>query len=1028
MLRPPALAPVFRGTVSTMVSADIKNRSRQQRLLYLTGTALLFALAILVLAMAMQNQQSRNASEESRRQVELNIRLRQLQSILISLGDAETGQRGYMLTGDPEYLAPYRTAIKTMPSLLVGLDGLEAIHSGLHSRAEAVKAVVQRKLVELAETIRLYEGGRHTDALILVQTGVGRQAMLEARQEITGIADAIRADRDRVAAQMARSAEKRQMLAIAAVGALALCVVLVGAQIGLLLAARTRFERKLVESETRHRKIVEDQAELISLAQPDGTLTYVNPAYARQLGTTPETLTGQNLFDHVEPAHRDQVHALVEKVLASGTPINGENRMLTHDGRDMWVAWTNSVQTDAQGHQQLHSVGRDITPQKMAEAALRESEEFLSRTGRLAGVGGWEVDLLTGKVRWSDQVRRLHDVPDDFEPTVEDGISFFDPTARATVETAVKAAQQAGIPFDLELPLVTAKGRRLSVRVVGDAQRDAQGTPVRLVGAMQDVTDRKELEDRIRESERFVREITDNLPVAIAYVDKEGRYQFVNKVHVNRFQRPREEILGKTRGELTNFQMEGAQEMVTRVLEGKPQRFTLEETWGDELRRIDGQMVPAYDEHGAVKGFYATGVDITELMRTEMRLRELTEILEHTPDFVVETDRTGRVQYLNPAARRVLGYSANEPIEHRFFHEFNTPETNARFVHEVMPAIKRDSVWLGEATVLGKDNAVLPVNHLVIGHRDAKGSIVRFSAIMRDISSELRARAELKLQTSTLHTVIESMPAMVAVFDRNFRYRMVNREFERQRALRREDVIGRSVAEIFGQEEYDQRWTWVQKVLAGETVAHERASLHAGNMRNVWVTYIPLRLEDGTVDGFITVAQDITAHRAEERRLHDLSERDPLTALLNRAGFNTYLARHAATMKDGGLALLYIDLDRFKPVNDQYGHATGDAVLQQYAQRMTALVRPTDAVARLGGDEFAIVLAGVRYRATAIMIASKIVDAAHHPFQVKDLKVHIGASVGIAVCPEDGADIEALMAFADEKVYAAKAAGRGRSA
>jgi diguanylate cyclase (GGDEF)-like protein/PAS domain S-box-containing protein len=884
-----------------MNSADNQSRGRQQRLLYLTGTALIFALAILVLAMVLQNRQSRNASEEGKRQVELNIRLRQLQTILISLGDAERGQRGYMLTGDPDYLAPYRSATAAMPSLLASLEGLEGVDPVLAGRAEAVKEMVTKKLDELKETIRLHEVGRHADALVLMQTGAGRQAMVQARQEITGIADTLRADRDRVAAQTTRSSEMRQMLALAAVAALALCVVLAGAQICLLFSARTRFEKQLLESETRHRKIVEDQSELISLALPDGTLTYVNPAYARHLGSTPQELTGQNLFDHIEPAHREAVRALVREVLASGVPINGENRMLAPDGREMWVAWTNSVQTDAAGAKQLHSVGRDITPQKNAEAALRESE-------------------------------------------------------------------------------------------------------------------------------RFIREITDNLPVSIAYVDKDGRYQFVNKVHVNRLQRPREEILGKTRAELTDSPMEGTQDMVTRVLLGMPQRFTTEEPWGGEIRRIDGQLVPAYDEQGAIKGFYATGVDITELKRTEMRLRELTEIIEHTPDFVVETDRTGRVQYLNPAARRALGYSADEPIDHHFFHEFNTAQTNERFASEVMPAIKRDGVWLGEASVLGKDNQVLPVNHLVIGHRDATGSIARFSAIMRDISSELRARAELNLQTSTLHTVIESMPAMVAVFDRNFRYRMVNREFERQRVLRREDVIGRNVAEVFGQDEYDQRWPWVQKVLAGETVSHERASLHAGNLRNVWVTYIPLRLEDGSVDGFITVAQDITAHRAEERRLHDLSERDPLTGLLNRAGFNAFLDRQAPTMKDGGLALLYIDLDRFKPVNDQYGHATGDAVLQLYAQRMKALVRPTDAVARLGGDEFAIVLAGVRNRPTAVMIAAKIVDAAYAPFEVKELEVHIGASVGIAVCPEDGADIDTLMAFADEKVYAAKAAGRGRSA
>ena len=1007
---------------------NARKRRRQQWLLYLIGAALVVAFVGLVFAILLLLQQVRSTSEETQRQVELNARLRQLQAILIHLGDAESSQRGLLLTGDHAYLAPYLGSVARIPQAMAGLEGIEDVDPALAQRAAGVRSLVAAKLAELAETVRLHEAGRASEALALVQAGAGRQAMARAREEINAISSTVRASRDAAVREITQSGQRRESLAIAAVAALALCFVLAATQISLLLGARTRFERQLQLSETRHRKIVEDQSELISLARRDGTLTYVNPAYARQFGTTAQALTGGNLFDHVDPAHREQVRQLIEAVFDTGTPAHGENRMRLPDGRENWVAWTNNLQADADGQPQLHSVGRDITPQKQAEAALRDSEEFLARTGRLAGVGGWEIDLLAGKVRWSEQVRQLHEVAEGFAPDVESGIAFFEPDARTAVREAFHAARSEGTPFDLELPLVTARGRRRWVRVVGDAQRGANGIPVRLVGAMQDITERKDLEVRVQASERFIREITDNLPVAVAFVDHEERYRFVNKMYARRFQQPRDAILGRKPSELTGPAEDLARGHAAAVLQGRPQRFVVQEQLGDQRRLMDTQMVPAFDEHGAIIGFYATGVDITEIKRTEERLRELTEILDNTPDYVVQTDWTGRVHYLNPSARRALGFGADQPVHAYFFNDFNTPETNARYVKEITPAIKRDGVWLGETTVLAEGARVVPVNHLVIGHRDAQGRIARYSAVMRDISSEVRARAELQLQTSTLHAIIEAIPALVAVFDRHFRYRLVNREFERQRAVRREDVIGRGVAELFGQDEYNARWPWVQRVLAGETVSHERVAVHAGRRRNVSVTYIPLRLDDGTVDGFITVAQDITSHREEERRLLDLSERDALTGLLNRAGFNRYLEHQRATATAQPLALLYIDLDRFKPVNDTHGHATGDAVLQQFAQRLKNLVRPTDGVARLGGDEFAIVLPGVRDPMAAQAIAQKVVEAAGQPFVVDGIAVSIGASVGVALGDGGPDGVRQLMARADEKAYEAKAAGRGRAA
>jgi len=180
------------------------------------------------------------------------------------------------------------------------------------------------------------------------------------------------------------------------------------------------------------------------------------------------------------------------------------------------------------------------------------------------------------------------------------------------------------------------------------------------------------------------------------------------------------------------------------------------------------------------------------------------------------------------------------------------------------------------------------------------------------------------------------------------------------------------------------------------------------------------------VGGFIGVAQDITHHQEERLRLVGLSQHDPLTGLLNRAGFETFLIEQVRRGEGATLAVLYVDLDHFKPVNDQHGHATGDEVLRQFAARLKSAVRPTDAVARLGGDEFGIVLVGVREPIHAAGVADKVIEASVMPFEVGELTLRIGASVGAAYNAELEQGWQGLVGRADAKAYEAKAAGRGR--
>jgi diguanylate cyclase (GGDEF)-like protein/PAS domain S-box-containing protein len=789
--------------------------------------------------------------------------------------------------------------------------------------------------------------------------------------------------------------------------------------------SHTELQRARASADAVHRTIVEEQSELISLARADGTLTYVNRAYAQHLGQSASALLGRTLYAFVDEEHRELVRQRIEWVLNSGEPLAGENRMLDARGEEKWVSWTNHLHLTDQGERWLRSIGRDITARKRAEAALRASEGFLRRTGRVAGVGGWELNLRSRKLTWSEETRHIHEVPEHFVPTLDNALDFYTEASRPMIEAAVNRAVTTGQGWDLELTIRTATGRELWVRAVGEVEIE-NAEPVSLVGAFQDIHERKRLEQRISDDERFMREITDNLTVRIAYVDLDLRHRFVNQAYCERFGLPREAILGQRRSDLLGGQEQPqVAERVAAVLRGQAQRFEFEEQVDGRTLRIESRLRPDRGADGSVRGFFATGIDITERHANEQALRVLTTILELSTDFVLQSAPGGELLYANPAARSVMGLAADEPLSGRTGLEFNTPETLRVIRKQLLPEVHAHGLWRGETQVLLPDGSVLPVSHLAIAHRDDQGRVIRYSSVLRDISDEVQVREELRRQGALLHSVTESLPVLVSAVDRDLRYRFVNSAFEQWHGLARQAVVGRLVNQVLSAEDLASSLPWAQRALAGETVQFERHYAQRPGQPTLSVTYIPVRLEDGSSDGFVGVGFDITPHRQEQRRLLRLAERDALTGLLNRAGF---LAALEAALDAGAgpeLALLYVDLDGFKPVNDLYGHAAGDAFLQAVAGRMTRLLRPSDAVARLGGDEFAVLISGVRQRAAAEGVAAKIVQAASQPVRWGEVVLQAGASVGVALGALASAGAAQLLQRADAQLYRAKQAGRG---
>ncbi|MBS0448666.1 MAG: diguanylate cyclase [Proteobacteria bacterium] len=532
---------------------------------------------------------------------------------------------------------------------------------------------------------------------------------------------------------------------------------------------------------------------------------------------------------------------------------------------------------------------------------------------------------------------------------------------------------------------------------------------------------------RLRDVE--VRAVVQASPLGFFRADMNGDLCYVNDAYLQQHGLGRSEM---ARGWLRLVRSESRDTIWRRwmqyIADGEPVRIV------NRIRRDDGSELTLAIKtaplrvDGRLEGLVGTIEDVTDRVAAEKALRVLTAIFDATPDLVAQADRNGRIVYLNHAARRALAVPLSGPLPLLHCRELLTPATAARLRREILPAVERDDVWLGETELLTPGRQELPVSHMVLAHRDRNRRIDRFSCVMRDISAEVHAKQALHLQTATLSFVTEATPAIVVVIGADLRYRLVNGAFERWHGIAREQAVGWHLRDVLTQVDYERTKGWIERALAGEMLQVEAQFERPAGRRHLSISFIPLRLADGAIDGVVGIGQDITAHRREEERLLELSQTDALTGVLNRAGFESAIQRRVA--EDGGpqLALLYIDLDHFKRVNDDHGHGVGDELLRAFANRLRGLVRPSDTVARLGGDEFAVLLGGVRETAHAETVADKILRAAAEPYQLSELHLCVGASVGVAVGIAPGADWQALLRRADGMLYRAKHGGRGRQA
>lgn len=406
---------------------------------------------------------------------------------------------------------------------------------------------------------------------------------------------------------------------------------------------------------------------------------------------------------------------------------------------------------------------------------------------------------------------------------------------------------------------------------------------------------------------------------------------------------------------------------------------------------------------------------------SESRYRMLAD---NSRDLVVRMRADGHRLYVSPSAQEMLGFAPEELSEARW--ELVHPDDLVP-LRDALVALVREG---GSARVTYRTRHrdghyvwIEALGRLVQAPENATAPEIVYSG--RDVSARVQAEQALAQSEGRLKAVTENIPALVSQFDREVRYRYANEFHRRLFELDPAELIGRRLDEVVSAASYARLQGQISAVLAGETVHFEDEFLRDGRRFLLQSHYVPDRAADGSVQGFFALTFDISALKHAQDELARLARHDSMTGVANRRHFDERLQLALARSQRHGVALtlLYLDIDRFKQINDSHGHRVGDEVIVEFARRLEGNVRATDLVARLGGDEFVVLLDDGTSADAALALATKLVAAMQQPLVTSAGELRFTTSIGVAHS-HGGLDAIGLVALADKALYAAKVSGR----
>ena len=539
------------------------------------------------------------------------------------------------------------------------------------------------------------------------------------------------------------------------------------------------------------------------------------------------------------------------------------------------------------------------------------------------------------------------------------------------------------------------------------------------------------------EKDDIFRLIADSLPEGLGVSDAEGRLVYVNDRFCEMVGYAREELLGRRSAEFLD-EANGAklEREIDRRRLGENACYEREVTTR-EGGRLSTALFPRglFDAEGRFLGSFAVVADVSQKKRDEEQVeRALREsevryhgLFEGVPVGLYRTTPAGVMLDANSTLVKILGFPSLESLlETRVGDLYQDPEDRRRWQQAIAAAASAQSF---EARVRRFDGVVIWVRFTVRAFRGDDGEILRYEGALEDITDRHRAEEALRASEERFRSLVQNASDLICILDARGIVRYESPSHCRVLGSEPEEHVGRSLPELVHPEDRTVLENALRQLVEEprEIVTFEYRLLHRdGGWRALESTASNL-LGQPAVAGIVLNAHDITDHkRAEEKLLHDALH-DELTGLPNRALFMDRLRQSMERSRrepERLTAVLFLDLDRFKIVNDSLGHLVGDELLIQISGALAAALRPSDTIARVGGDEFAILLEGGRDVSDAVRVADRIHDRLSTPTNLGGHEVFITASIGIAVHTPEYERPEDLLRDADTAMYRAKTSGR----
>ena len=773
-----------------------------------------------------------------------------------------------------------------------------------------------------------------------------------------------------------------------------------------------------------------------------GKFVYTSPIYRKLTGYAEHELIGVNSLEYVHPEDKDKVRQQAIKCLKGESSDSYEYRYIKKNGEIMWIL---EMITSIVYHGKRAALGSfmDITARKHMEEALRQSEERYRTVIEDIEEGYYEVDLQGNFTFASDSICAT------LGYTREEliGMSYknYVPNEQFDyVYNIFKKVYETGKPIkSYSLINIRKNGERIHVEDSVAPLSDKNGKIIGFKGITHDITQRKIMEEILQKSEDYFREITENSSDVIIITESNGNIKYCSRSVERCLGYKPEELTGKN---AFNFiyadDLPRAANDYSKAIQTKdtaiPNEFRVVHKDGS-VRLFEGLGKNLLD-NPSVAGFIMNIRDVTERKQLEIQkeaaqksLRESEEkyrtILEKMEEGLFELDLKGNITFVNDAECRKLGYSREEltGMNYRQFQDENTAKKTRQIFSEVYK--KEEPIQLLDVEIIRK-NGSKAFNEISVSLlKDKEGKATGFRGISRDVTVRRQMEEMIRQSEEKYRTIINEVDEWYFEIDLAGNVIFVNDAIVRSVGYPPERLIGLNYKSFTSEERSGEVFKIFRQVYETREPIKNfpyEFVLPDGKITFFELSVFPKLDDQGKVVGFRGVGHDVTERKRTEEQLNYIATHDLLTGLPNRMLLMDRLKMATAQAKrnDQKLALMMLDLDNFKNVNDSLGHMVGDKLLKEISLRLTGRLRQNDTICRLGGDEFIILLPAIERVEDAVEVAKIILESFEQSFICNDHLINSSISIGIAIYPDDAQDIDVLMKNADMAMYYVKAHGR----